>query len=314
MFCTNLTGFKKLNGSKVEKRDLDYILNEAKSSIADNQEKNSILHILNSNFILDKTKQEKMPLNIFGDHLSLHMTFILMPNNNLKNIKAIFNHSDLKVERIISKPFVEGIHLLNQKKNLKNFVIINFGNELTTVSIYENSSLIFFKTFPFGTNSIYDDIEQLCSLKKEEIELIISDLNFNNLNENKTKYIDKKFFIKSDFKKLSIEHIQNIIDARVKEIIDYTFNKNENLNYLENRISNLHLFFENENIYKNLENSFKKFLNIDSNKVLTESSTKNNLGSLLGAAELIFKGWHNEAIPFSNKKKSIISGFFERFF
>ena len=76
IFCTNLTGFKKLNGSKVEKRDLDYILNEAKNSIDRNKEKNSILHILNSNFILDKTKQDKMPLNIFGDHLSLHMTFI----------------------------------------------------------------------------------------------------------------------------------------------------------------------------------------------------------------------------------------------
>ena len=255
-----------------------------------------------------------MPLNIFGDHLSLHMTFILMPNNNLKNIKAIFNHSDLKVERIISRPFVEGIHLLNHKKNLKNFIIINFGNELSTVSIYENSSLIFFKTFPFGTNSIYDDITQLCSLKREEIELIMNDLNFSNLNENKNKYLDKKFFIKSDFKKLSIEHIQSIIDARVKEIIDYTYNQNENLNYLENKVSNLHLFFENKNIYKNLESSFKKFLNINSNKVFLESSVKDDLGSLLGAAELIFKGWHNEAIPFSNKKKSIISGFFERFF
>ena len=40
--CTNLTGFKKLNGSKVEKRDLDYILNEAKSSIVKNQEKHLI--------------------------------------------------------------------------------------------------------------------------------------------------------------------------------------------------------------------------------------------------------------------------------
>ena len=50
IFCTNLSGFKKLNGSKVEKRDLDYILNEAKSSITNNYEKDSILHILNSNF------------------------------------------------------------------------------------------------------------------------------------------------------------------------------------------------------------------------------------------------------------------------
>ena len=30
-FSTNLSGFKKLNGAKVEKEDLDYILNEAKT-------------------------------------------------------------------------------------------------------------------------------------------------------------------------------------------------------------------------------------------------------------------------------------------
>ena len=226
VFCTNLSGFKKLSGSKVEKRDFDYILNEAKNSIVSNQKNNSILHILNSNFILDKAKQDKIPLNIFGDHLSLHMTFISIPDNNLKNIKAIFNQCDLKIDRIISKPFANGINLLNSNKDLKNFIVINFGNELSTVSLYENSSLTFFKTFPFGTNSIYNDINQLCSLKREEIELII-----DNLNQNKAGYIDEKFFIKSDFKKLSIRHIQDIINARVKEIIDYTFNNNKNLNY-----------------------------------------------------------------------------------
>ncbi len=314
VFCTNLSGFKKLNGSKVEKRDLDYILNESKSSIAKNCKKDSILHILNSNFVLDKTKQKKMPLNIFGDHLSLHMTFISIPNNNLKNIKSIFNHNDLQIDRIISKPLADGIYLLNKKKDLKNFIIINVDNELSTVSLYEDSSLVFFKTFPFGSNAIYEDLIQLCSLKREEIELIMNGFNFDNLQENKDKYIDKKFFTKSDFKKLSIEHIQNIIDARVKEIIDYTFNKNKNLNYLENKVSNIYLFFENEIVYKNLENLFKKSININHNRALIESLKQDDFGSLLGAAELIFKGWHKEAIPFSNKKKSIISGFFERFF
>ena len=314
LFCTNLSGFKKLNGSKVEKRDLDYILNEAKNSITKNREKDSILHILNSNFILDKTKQKKMPLNIFGDHLSLHMTFISIPKNNLKNIDSIFNHNHLQVDRIISKPLADGIYLLNKKKDLKNFIIINVDNELSTVSLYEDTSLVFFKTFPFGSNAIYEDLIQLCSLKREEIELIIDGFNFDNLQENKDKYIGKKFFTKSDFKKLSIEHIHNIIEARIKEIIDYTFNKNKNLNYLDNKISNVYLFFENEIIYKNLENLFKKSINTNHNKALIESLKQDDFGSLLGAAELIFKGWHKEAIPFSNKKKSIISGFFERFF
>ena len=209
---------------------------------------------------------------------------------------------------------VDGIYLLNKKKDLKNFIIINIDNELSTVSLYEDSSLVFFKTFPFGTDAIYEDLSQLCSLKRDEIELIVNDLNFDNLEKNKDKYIDKKFFTKSDFKKLSIDHVRNIIDARIKEIIDYTFNRNKNLNYLDKKISNIYLCFENKTVSKNLENLFKKSVNIQNEKILIESLQKEDFSSLLGAAELIFKGWHKEAIPFSNKKKSIISGFFERFF
>ena len=309
VFCTNLCGFKKLNGSKVEKRDLDYILNEAKNSVSGNQKNNSILHILNSNFILDKTKQEKAPLNIFGDHLSLHMTFVSIPDNNLKNIKEIFNHSDLKIERIISKPFAENINLLNSNKKLKNFISINIGNELSTVSLCQDSSLVFFKTFPFGSNSIYNDINQLCSLSKNEAKIVIE-----NLDNNKSTYIDKKFFINSDYKKLSLNHFKEIINARVKEMIDYTFNNNKDINYYEKKIGKINIFFEDINIYKNLGEIFKKYIDVKDEKILVENFTYNDFGTLYGAAELIFKGWPNEALPLSIKKKSIISGFFDRFF
>ena len=309
IFCTNLCGFKKLNGSKVEKRDLDYILNEAKNSVSGNQKNNSILHILNSNFILDKTKQEKAPLNIFGDHLSLHMTFVSIPDNNLKNIKEIFNHSDLKIERIISKPFAENINLLNSNKKLKNFISINIGNELSTISLCQDSSLVFFKTFPFGSNSIYNDINQLCSLSKNEAKIVIE-----NLDNNKSTYIDKKFFINSDYKKLSLNHFKEIINARVKEMIDYTFNNNKDINYYEKKIGKINIFFEDINIYKNLGEIFKKYIDVKDEKILVENFTYNDFGTLYGAAELIFKGWPNEALPLSIKKKSIISGFFDRFF
>ena len=44
---------------KLKKRDIDYMLNEGKISIQKNQENNSIIHILNSNFYLDKKKETK---------------------------------------------------------------------------------------------------------------------------------------------------------------------------------------------------------------------------------------------------------------
>ena len=312
--CTNLSGFKKLNGSKVEKRDLDYLLNEGKSSILKNQEKNSILHILNSNFTLDKIKKNKIPVDLHGDHLSLHMTFISLPTNNLKNIKALFNNSDLKIDRVISKPLACGIDLLNKNKGAKNFILVNFDKEVSSISIYEDSSLVFLKIFPFGTNSIYRDVIQLCSLKEKEARIIINKLDFRNIEDIKNKYIEKDLFTESEFKKLSINHLNNIVTARVEEMSNYIFNKNKNLNYINNRIPRIHLFFEDKDVLENFGKLFKESLNIDTTKTQIELLPLNEFSALTGAAELIFKGWDKEAIPMINKKKSMISSFFERFF
>ncbi len=309
VLCTNLSGFKKLNGSKVEKGDLDYILNEAQTSIIKNQEKNKILHILNSNFVLDKTKQTKIPVNIPGDHLSLHMTFISLPKDNLKSISEIFENNNLKIERIINKPFAFGIDLITKKKYLKDFIIINFGTELTSISFYKNSSLIFLKTFSFGTNSIYNDVVKLCSLNENEIKIIVNKLDFNNFLDGNTKYLDKEFSTK-----INIPHIKNIIVARIDEMINYVYNKNKNLNYFESKTSNIYLSFDDKDIFKCLGNFFRKSINTTADNQPHILSDEERISALQGAAELIFKGWHKEAIPFINKKKSIISSFFSRFF
>ena len=85
-------------------------------------------------------------------------------------------------------------------------------------------------------------------------------------------------------------------------------------NNLNNKISNIYLSFENDIVHQNLGTLFKKAINIEQNKLFIETHKQDDFGSLMGTAELLFKGWHKEAIPFSYKKKSIISGFFERFF
>ncbi len=313
MFATNVTSFKNLNGAKVEKRDFDYILNEGKISISKNEEKNSVLHILNSNFYLDKKKRDKIPLNVFGDHLGLEMTFVSLPKNYIKNIKNLFEENDLKVERVICRPLATGINLANENSDLKNFFLINIDDELSTISIYENSSLVFFKTFPFGTNIICRDLSQLCSLKYDEVRSILDEINFNKKNSNKLKYIDKKFFKESQFIKLSFSHFNEIINSRIEEMMNYIFNKNSNLKYFKRKMSYIYLVFENKIFHKNLGDIFKGYLNFDTEKIAIRLITLDDL-PLLGAAELSFKGWHAEALPYLHEKKSIFTGVLSRFF
>ena len=47
VFCTNLTGFKKLNGSQISNEDISYILNNIKKTIIENQPENSLVHLFN---------------------------------------------------------------------------------------------------------------------------------------------------------------------------------------------------------------------------------------------------------------------------
>ena len=311
--CTNLSGFKILNGSKVEKRDLEYILNDAQISISQNQENNSVLHIINSNFILDKIKKNKIPLNLHGDHLSLNMTFISLPKNNLKNINALFDNSDLKIDRIISKPLACGINLLNKNKKNKDFLLINFDKELSSVSFFEDSALVFTKIFPFGTNSIIHDISKLCSINENEIRSLIKKIDFTS-TINEKRYIDKSFFTESKFKKLTIQHVKEIINARIIEMLDFLLNKNINLKHVRKKILNIDIFFEDKEVLKYLGKLFHENLRLDKMKTQIELMHLDDFFALSGAAELIDKGWDKEAIPLIKVKKSIISRFFERFF
>ena len=97
-------------------------------------------------------------------------------------------------------------------------------------------------------------------------------------------------------------------------MLDYLFNKNINLKHVREKILNVDIFFEDKEVLKHLGKLFYENLRVDEMKTQIELIHLDDFFALSGAAELIYKGWDKEAIPFIKVKKSIISRFFERFF
>ena len=50
---TKFTKYKKINGSKIHKDDIDFLLKEAKKQLILNDKKQSIIHIFNHNYVVD---------------------------------------------------------------------------------------------------------------------------------------------------------------------------------------------------------------------------------------------------------------------
>ena len=102
----NFTGFKNLNGSQLVKENITFILNSTKSEIVRIEKKKTILHIFNSKFVLDKKTTDNLPIGFLA--ISIRMNYLfLIDTNDLNNLK-IFNKCNLKINKILSKSFIEG--------------------------------------------------------------------------------------------------------------------------------------------------------------------------------------------------------------
>jgi len=313
--CINISGFKKLGGSQILDEDISYILNDIKKFISDNEPKKTLIHLFNTNFILDQTALNNLPIGLHGDFYNHHLTFFLLPKNDLRNLKLILNKCDLNIERIVLKPFTSGIDKTNRNETKEIFCTISIGKNKSNISIFQNLSFAYSENFSFGSEMIKKDISKLCSLENSVVEDIISNICFDQINDKKDEiYLEEKYFMNMAFRKISLAHLKNIIIARLNELVDIIYEKNVNLKNLKDRNQIIYLSFEDDKIFNSLKENFKnRFFNKEKVRVL-EKSQDEHIKPCLASVELISRGWEKEAIPIIHKKKSIISRIFSGLF
>lgn len=313
--CINISGYKKLNGSQVSREDITYILNDIKTTVTSNEDKHSFVHLFNSSFSLDSDNLENLPIGLFGEFYNQNITFFLVNKNILKNLKLVFNNCGLNTDRIILKHFAEGINYLSRNKDNKNFTIITLSDRKINISLFKNKSYILTQVFDFGINLIIKDLSKLCSLKINEVEFFLKQVNLMTALEHDIEScLDRKFFSISPYRKIKHQLILDIITTRLDELIEICYEKNSDLNFFRKSNNAIYITIEQFEYFKNIKFSLDKNKLINTDFILGEHEEDLSSLSLNGAAELIGKGWEKEAIPVFQAKKSIISTFFSRLF
>ena len=315
---TKFTKNKKINGSKIHKDDIDFLLRESKKQLILNDKKQTIIHIFNYNYIVDGKAFTEEPIGVYADSLIHEITFITMPKNNLKNINQSFNDCDIEIERLISSTFALGAGLLSNHELKSGSVLIDLGSEKTSIGLFKNSALIYSITLPVGVNHITKDISKVCSLSLEESEIIRNNIDFslpniiNIFNEN--DFLKKNFFISSSFRKISKNLILNVIKARLDEIFE-TIKKQIILSELNLNFVLVGGGSKLINIEKYCEKFFgTRIKKISENNEIKDKELVKNFSSCLGALKIIRDGWETEAIPESTLKTSKKIGFLRKIF
>jgi len=312
--CTNISGFKKLNGSQVLKENISYILNSLKLNVTENEKEKTVLHIFNSESVLDGTKVENLPIGLFGNFYNHVLTFFMVENNDLKNIKQIFNKNNVKIKKFFIKDFIEGAQLINQNHDINTFFKIKIKKTNSNLSFFDKSALRYIEYFDFGSNIILKDIEKVCAVSNEFVKKVLQDQLLKNGNFEENQLIDKKYFLENKYRKITKKLILDIVKARIEEIANLILNSNVNIKTFKKKIEKIYIVIEDElisnNFEKNLEFNFSKNNNIEPhviNGFKIEDLTRS-------AVHLTLYGWKTEAIPLIQTKKSLITKIFKTLF
>ena len=304
--CTKFSKYRKIDGSKIHKDDIEFLLKEAKKQVIFNDDKQSIIHIFNHNYIVDGKIFIEEPIDVYADSLCHEMTFITMPTNNIKNINQAFIDCDIEVERFISCTFALAAKLLNDHELQFGSILIDIGFEKTSLGLFKSLALVHSITFPIGINHIVKDMSKVCSLSVEESEVIVNkmDFSFQNNEElfDERNYLKNIYFSNSSFRKISKSLILNIAKARLDEIFEMI--KKQIIGTELNSTLKINLFIVGggSNLY-NLEKYCSNFFGSSVKKIGKNNTRENksefdeNFASCLGALSIIKDGWETEAIP-----------------
>ena len=321
--CTKFSKHRKIDGSKIHKDDIEFLLKEAKKQVTHNDDKQSIIHIFNHNYIVDGKPFIEEPIGVYQDSLSHEMTFVTMPKNNIKNINQAFVECDIEVERFISCTFALAVKLLNDNELQFGSILIDIGFEKASLGLFKNLALVHSITFPIGVNHIVKDISKVCSLSLEESGVITNkiDFSFQNNEElfNKKGYLKNFYFNNSSFRKINKSLILNIAKARLDEIFERIKKQVIGTELNSTLKTNLFIVGGGSNLY-NLENYCSNFFGSNVKKIGKNNTRKSenefdeNLASCLGALTIIKDGWETEAIPEPENKHGQKISFFAKIF
>lgn len=309
----NLSGYKRLNGSQILKENITYIINTLKSYTNEIESKKKIIHIFNSSFNLDKKQIDNLPIGLHGDFYSHELSFVLINNNDYKDIKNIFANCNLKLKKILLRSFIEGAYLSDNNKNFENFFHIKINKCDSKMFYFENNSLKYEQNFNFGNDIVLKDISKVTSLKINTVETILNKIEFMD-QYSEDAIIEDEFFADDSYRKIKKKLIYDIAIARIKEFSNLMLFKNINLKHYQKNPQVLFLHLDEKISFKSLKTIYKKAFH--SNNIYDINFIKNlsNEKILEIGNKLVHYGWKKEAIPISSSKKSLIAKVFEAIF
>ena len=103
----SLSVMKNNEEKEIDKKNVEYLIQDAKQQILKSYYNKKIIHIIVSNYFIDNINYELLPLNIKCKKFSIDIKFICFPKNLIKELEELFNSHQIFINKIICSDYAK---------------------------------------------------------------------------------------------------------------------------------------------------------------------------------------------------------------
>lgn len=183
-----------------------------------------ILHVIPQEFSVDDEQDIIDPIGMSGVRLEANFHIITGQISASRNIMKCVEKVGLDVVDITLEPIASSSAVLSHEEKEAGVALVDIGGGTTDIAIFKDGIIRHTAVIPFGGNVITKDIQEGCTVMKEQAEKL--KLRFGSALAE--EIVDNRIITipglrGRDPKEISEKNLARIIQARVEEIFDYVY-------------------------------------------------------------------------------------------
>ena len=157
-----------IGGRRIERDDIDHLLVAAREVIQ--PDGRTVLHAQPAHYTLDGAHGVPNPKGLHAERLAVDIHVMLADGAPVRNITETVQNAHLDVEGVVGSPLASGHACLTPEERELGVALVEFGGEVTTVSVYAAGMLLGLVVIPYGSGDITDAIASAFGIRRYQAE------------------------------------------------------------------------------------------------------------------------------------------------
>ncbi len=158
----------EIGGRRIEQDDIDHLLVAGREVIQ--PDGRTVLHAQPAHYTLDGAHGVANPRGLHAERLAVDIHVMLADGAPIRNIRESIQNAHLEVDAVVGSPVATGQACLTPEERDLGVALVEFGADVTNVSVFAGGMLLGLASIPLGSGDITDAIASHFGIRRFQAE------------------------------------------------------------------------------------------------------------------------------------------------